>query len=230
MSSIPSLAAAVLALGTIASTHSQVFNLDDFETGGFAVGGPTSFSQTLPEQNVLGGVRNVSLNMDSAAVSNGQLTMVRTDNSILRLSYGSFGDANPAEHLHFDAGPSGESTLDIAIPVVLRDPLVVIARFYSFTLDGGTPQHQYSTASYQFYSHEPLHESIALKDFVGDANFRDIAGFELQLGDIDFTRGTLNVSGATLTVIPEPRTYALAVGAGLCLWAGLQKQRQRVPL
>ena len=224
MSKIRLFGAAALALGVTMQSQGQIVVLDDFETGDFAVGGAQSFSQTLPEDHVLGGVRQVSLNFDSAAVEDGTLTMVRTDNSILRLSYGSFGDANEAEHLHFDGGPNGETTFDVEIPVVLRDPLVVYARFYSFTIESGVPEHHFSSASYLFYSHEPKQESIALRDFTGDADFRDIAGFQLQLGDIDFTRGELNLSGATLTVIPEPGAYGLVAAAGLGLSVAVRRR------
>jgi hypothetical protein len=207
-------------------SQGQIIVLDDFETGNFAIGGAQSFSQTLPEEHVLGGVRNVSLNFDSAAVEDGMLRMVRTDNSILRLNYGSFGDADGAEHLHFDAGPNGEATMDVEIPYVLRDPLTVYARFYSFTMENGVPEHHYSSAMFGFYSWEPKRESIALRDFVGEANFRDIAGFQIQLGEIDFTRAELNVSGVTLTAIPEPGMYAVVAGLGLCVWAAVRRGRK----
>jgi hypothetical protein len=219
--------AAALGFVIIVPTPAQIMVLDDFETGDFAVGGPQSFSQVLPEEHVLGGVRTVSLTMDSAAVSDGTLRMVRTGNSILRLRYGSFGDANEAEHLHFDAGPGGETTMDIEVPIVRRDPLTVYARSYSFTIEAGVPQHHYSSAVFSFYSHESLRKSIALGDFVGDADFRDIAGFELQLGEIDFLRGELEVSAATLTAIPEPGTYALVAGISLLAWAAIRSRKKQ---
>src|SRR5687768_6369343 len=118
MSIIRVFQGAALLLAAWVQSQGTVFVLDDFETGDFAVGGPQSFSQTLPEDHVLGGVRQVSLNFDSATVDAGLLRMVRTDNSILRLSYGSFGDANAAEHLHFDGGANGEATMDVEIPFV----------------------------------------------------------------------------------------------------------------
>jgi hypothetical protein len=224
MNGIASAGVAALALLVTLKTPAHIFVLDDFETGDFAIGGPQSFSQTLPEEHVLGGVRQVTLTMDGAAVRDGMLTMIRTDNSILQLNYGSFGDANAAEHLHFDAGAAGEATMDVEIPYVLRDPLTVYGRFYSFTIENGVPQHHYSSATFGFYSWEPKRESIALRDFIGDADFRDIAGFQIQLGEIDFTRAELNVSGVTLTAVPEPQAYAMAVGLALCLWAGIRRR------
>jgi hypothetical protein len=75
------------------------------------------------------------------------------------------------------------------------------------------------------YSWDPKRESIALH-FVADAGFRDIASFRIQLGEIDFTRAELNVSGVTLTAIPEPGMYAAVAGVGLCVWAGVRRGRQ----
>ncbi|HTG43991.1 MAG TPA: hypothetical protein VK633_05610 [Verrucomicrobiae bacterium] len=181
--------------------------LDDFETGAFTVSGSQNFTQTLPEEHVLGGQRTVRLfggTLGSATVANSELTFNRDDNIILTLSYGSFGDANEAEHLHFDAGASGETTLNIQVPLVRREPLTITASLYSFTLESGTPAHHTSTATFTFRSGEPLQQSIRLRDFSGTANLSDLAGFQLQLGEIDFLRGTLDMSNSSLTVVPEP--------------------------
>jgi hypothetical protein len=213
----PALAVALLLSH---SALAQTFILDDFETGDFSVSGANSFDQTLPEQNVLGGARTVSLSnttFDTASVSDGNLRLVRNENSILTVSYGSFGDANPAQHLHFDAGL--ETTLDLEVPIVRREPLTVLARLYSFTIESGTPVHHVSTAEFSFRSDEPLRKSIPLADFSGTADLSDIAGFQLQLGDLDGIRTTLEVSDATLTAVPEPAATATVAALSLFLVA-----------
>jgi len=213
-----------------ATLRAQVFNLDDFETGDFSVSGATTFSQNLPEQNVFGGVRNVTLantTFDTASVSGGLVRLVRNENSILTLDYGSFGDASESQHLHFDAGPSGETTLDIEVPIVRREPLTVLARLYSFTLESGTPVHHYSLAEFSFRSDEPLRKSISLGDFTGEADLRDIAGFQLQIGDFDGRREQIDLSRATLTPIPEPATLTTAAALSLCAYAFLRRRTSK---
>jgi hypothetical protein len=221
---------ALLLIG--ARLQAQVFILDDFETGDFTATAGQSFTQTLPEDHVLGGERRVRLfggTLGRASVSDGKLTLVRDDNTSITLDYGSFGDANEAGHLHFDSGPSPESTMDVEVPFVSREPTTIHARLYSFTLENGTPAHHYSTAEFEFRSGQPFRKSIALSDFVGNANLRDLAGFQLQIGSINFLRGTFEISDATLTVIPEPGTTALIVGLSLCSFA-LVRSGNRIAL
>lgn len=217
----------VLALLFGVSLQAQLFTLDDFEAGDFSVTGSSSFTQTLPEQNVLGGERRVTLSdtsIDTASVSSGLLRLVRNENSILTLNYGSFGDANESQHLHFDAR-SPDSTFDIEVPFVRREGVTVTARFYSFTLDGGTPTHEYSSASVSFYSSEPFEKSIPFGSFVGNANLHDIAGFQLQIGHLDGRREQIELSGATLTVIPEPTQSAMFTAAGLTAYTLFRRRR-----
>lgn len=195
----------------VVPAFSQSFFLDSFDQGDFSTGptGASTITQTGDPEHILGEDRTVRLyngSTGSASVSAGELSYTRTENTILLLNYGSFGDANDATHLHADLSNYRLELTATTVP----DPFTIHAEIYDYDGVGG---HYFGGADFSFSG--PGTVGVDFEDFGGGIDLTDVAGVQINFVSDPFLTGTFAISQAQITPVPEPEAYAAIAALGL---------------
>ena len=194
---------------------------------------PSEFSQSLDENHVIGGVRNVRLYNDdqgSASVSGGLATFDRVADAVLLFSYGSYGTANDAEHLHLNI-----NNLAFFVTVAeMSEPFDLQFEVDSYDLDVND-EIRHRGGSQQVRITGPGDYMIDFESLNGNHIAEDISGIQISfVGGLADQQTGNRPNGAfsfdeawIATPVPEPSTYAAVFGLGLLGFAAFRSRARK---